>query len=433
MTEKNEFKLIFLGSSGVGKTNILLRLQGKDFIARSMATNNPSYASKLFELEGHLFNTVLWDTSGAEKYMQLTKIFCKNANGGFIVYDIANKNSFDDIDKWIKLFKESNNMDVPIIIIGNKSDLYYQEEVSEDQSRLKAKEYGADIIYTSALTDDRYSDNIQTAYKMLMEKVTKIWMEENKCDKDEKILKKVGKVVEESQDNNNKTIKELKDDLFDYKNEYDKLQKNYDKLINDNYKLNNELYQTKNIISDFENKVTESFYEINNLKNIILRKDDEIFNLKIKLKIFDKLKDDNDKLNIELNKAKNIISDFEDKTKKNFNEINNLKNNIRQKDTEIFNLMLKIRNIESFNKTSFNNNDILYVHFISSDQNIDCPIKCLRNDTFAEVEEKLYQKYNEYRETNNKFVLKEKIIMRFKKIIENNIIDGVKIELIKLE
>ena len=129
----------------------------------------------------------------------------------------------------------------------------------------------------------------------------------------------------------------------------------------------------------------------------------------------------------------NIISDFENKVKDNLNEINNLKNNILQKEDEILTLKLKIKNIESFDKISFNNDDILYVHFITSDQNINCPIKCLKTDTFAEVEERLYQKYQEYREANNKFLSKGKSIMRFKKIIENNINNGDKIELIKFE
>ena len=150
-------------------------------------------------------------------------------------------------------------------------------------------------------------------------------------------------------------------------------------------------------------------------------------------KDYDKLKKDNDNLSNELNKVKLTNFNNEDKLKKNLNEINNLKYNIRQKDDEIFKLNLKIRNIETLDKTSFKNDDILYVHFISSDQNINCPIKCLKTDTFAEVEEKLYQRYQEYRETNNKFVLKEKTIMRFKKIIENNITDGDEIELIKIE
>ena len=92
-----------------------------------------------------------------------------------------------------------------------------------------------------------------------------------------------------------------------------------------------------------------------------------------------------------------------------------------------------MKNTKTLNKASFNNDDIIYIHFISSDQNINCPIKCLKNDTFAEVEERLYQKYQEFREVNNNFLSKGIKVMRFKKIIENNINDGDKIELIKME
>jgi len=78
-------------------------------------------------------------------------------------------------------------------------------------------------------------------------------------------------------------------------------------------------------------------------------------------------------------------------------------------------------------------NKILFVHFISTDQKINCPIKCLETDTFAEVEEQLYQQYEEYRETNNNFIFKGKLVLRFKTISENNIKNGDKVQLIKIE
>ncbi|MBR4589628.1 MAG: hypothetical protein IKO36_03100 [Bacteroidaceae bacterium] len=84
-------------------------------------------------------------------------------------------------------------------------------------------------------------------------------------------------------------------------------------------------------------------------------------------------------------------------------------------------------------KKSVDFDDILYVHFISIDQTINCGIKCLKTDTFAEVEEKLYQKYEKYRETNNNFITKGKVVLRFKKIFENNINDGDKVELINIQ
>ena len=108
-------------------------------------------------------------------------------------------------------------------------------------------------------------------------------------------------------------------------------------------------------------------------------------------------------------------------------QINNLKNQLKEKDKEINDLKNKISkgNVKKY----VDYNDIMVVHFISGDGKIDQGIKCLPTETFAEVEEKLYKIYDEYRETNNMFLAKGNIIKRFKKISENNIKDGDKIQL----
>ena len=142
--------------------------------------------------------------------------------------------------------------------------------------------------------------------------------------------------------------------------------------------------------------------------------------------IINELKNENKELNNELIKAQKIISNFKNNNQQNIN-INNLNEIIKNKDIEINNLKLQIQNK---NNNFVNFNDIIIVHFISTDQKINCPINCLKTDTFAEVEEKLYQKYEEYRETNNNFIAKGRVILRFKKICENNIENGDKVQLI---
>ena len=148
-------------------------------------------------------------------------------------------------------------------------------------------------------------------------------------------------------------------------------------------------------------------------------------NEELKNKI-DELKNENKKLNNELINAKKIISNFKNNNQQNIN-INNLNEIIKNKDIEINNLKLQIQNK---NNNFVNFNDIIIVHFISTDQKINYPINCLKTDTFAEVEEKLYQKYVEYRETNNNFIAKGRVILRFKKICENNIENGDKVQLL---
>ena len=187
----------------------------------------------------------------------------------------------------------------------------------------------------------------------------------------------------------------------------------------------NYFYKNKNIYNDLINENQKLKSEIDNYK----KENENLLNKINQLKI------DNDKLTNELFKANKIISSINNKQNNpqvDDNTINNLNEMIKLKDKEINELKSQMKN-KDINNQSVDFNKILFVHFISMDQKINCPIKCLETDTFAEVEEKLYQKYEEYRETNNNFITKGKIVLRFKKICENNIQDGDKIELMKNE
>ena len=108
-------------------------------------------------------------------------------------------------------------------------------------------------------------------------------------------------------------------------------------------------------------------------------------------------------------------------------EIHHLNNKLRTKKKEFNDLKNNLINQDSLKKyVDFNN--IIVIHFISGDGKINDGIKCLKTDTFAEVEEKLYQLYNEYREFNNVFLTGGKVVLRFKTIEQNNIKDGDKVK-----
>ena len=179
--------------------------------------------------------------------------------------------------------------------------------------------------------------------------------------------------------------------------------------------------------------------KIKNLTNENLQLKSEINSYKkeidrLKNKV-NKLITDNNILNDELIKATKIVSEFslyKNVQQGNNNVINNLNELVKIKDNEINNLKVQLQ-YNSNNKKYVNYNKILVINFISLDQKINCGISCLETDTFAEVEEKLYQRFEEYRETNNNFIANGKVILRFKKICENNIRDGDKIQLIKME
>ena len=210
-----------------------------------------------------------------------------------------------------------------------------------------------------------------------------------------------------------------------FSNQKEENKKNEDeeniKIVNKNStiisdKLDNSLKEkiklNKNKPEDENNKLKD---ELNNYKRE---------NEKLKKEI-DKLKEDNMKLNSELMNSKKIINDLnnnQENNQENIKMINNLNKLIQVKNNEINDLKMKLIDIGKNNRL-VKYDDIFFVHFISKDEKISYGIKCLKTDTFAEVEEKFYEKYPEYRETNNKFLLRGKSILRNKNICENNIKD----------
>ena len=133
-------------------------------------------------------------------------------------------------------------------------------------------------------------------------------------------------------------------------------------------------------------------------------------------------------------KAKKIIENLQNNKKENPNikkledENKNLKNKLYLKENEINEMKLK-----NNNNKFINFNDIMVINFESTDSSIHEGIQCLGTDTFAEVEERLYQKYDEFRNTNNMFTFNGRTILRFKNLKENKIRNGDKVILLKIE
>jgi len=149
-----------------------------------------------------------------------------------------------------------------------------------------------------------------------------------------------------------------------------------------------------------------------------------------------KLKNELTKANKVIEQQKLTINELQNKLNNYNNTINNYQNIINQKDMELNNLRTQLNNINVNNTNknaiinNFNLNEMMCVNFISMDQNVHFAVPCIKANTFAEVEEKLYQQYPEYRETNNNFIANGKQVLRFKTIAENKIGNGLPVTLI---
>ena len=133
-----------------------------------------------------------------------------------------------------------------------------------------------------------------------------------------------------------------------------------------------------------------------------------------------------------INDLKNKLNISNDKINYYKNEINNLENNIKKKEKELNDYKSYLESeLNNINKTTkVDVKDIMAVNFISSDGNIHKAIPCVPNNTFAEIEEKLYQFFPEYRKFNNTFLAHGSPVLRFKTISENKIGDGFPVTLI---
>ena len=113
-------KVVILGESGVGKTSIISRFINDTFDEELVTTTGASYVSKSmkFSDKNQVLNFEIWDTAGQEKYRSLTQIFYKDASIAILVYDITNKDSFDELQNyWYEQIKESAPKNIGKFII----------------------------------------------------------------------------------------------------------------------------------------------------------------------------------------------------------------------------------------------------------------------------------------------------------------------------
>ena len=178
------FKVVLVGDSFVGKTNIMSKYLKNEFHEDSKATVGVEFGSKQFNVEGHSIKAQIWDTAGQERYKAITSAYYKGAKGAFIVYDITRKNSFESIDKWINDVTAVADKKITIVLIGNKSDLEDQRQVTKEQGEDKASKLEVGFFETSAFS----GENLDKAFEIMMKEIFNKCHEEMMAEGDEDIL-----------------------------------------------------------------------------------------------------------------------------------------------------------------------------------------------------------------------------------------------------
>ena len=153
---KNEYKIIFIGESGVGaKTSLINRIAGLKFNPHSETTTTNSFVNIKIKLgKNREINLHLWDTIGQEKYRSLTKIFMTDIDCAVIGYDITNRRTFEEVKNyWCPTVKELKYCNL-IYLIANRMDLYEHEQVKEFEGENYAKSENLRFFMISCKTGD---------------------------------------------------------------------------------------------------------------------------------------------------------------------------------------------------------------------------------------------------------------------------------------
>ena len=119
---ESSIKVILLGGSGTGKTNIIKALVDRPFDESSNSTLTSSFISKKININNREYHLELWDTAGQEIYRSLTKLFLVDSKIVIFVYDITQKSSFEELDFWINTAKENLDNTAIYAIFANKKD-----------------------------------------------------------------------------------------------------------------------------------------------------------------------------------------------------------------------------------------------------------------------------------------------------------------------
>ena len=171
--EEKEVKIIVLGECGVGKTNIITKYSKSSFNEDSITTTFTSYIMKIVKRGKVTYRLNIWDTAGQERFRSITRSFLQDANIILLVYSIIDKKSFESLDYWYKTIMDICDSNIAIAIVGNKSDLFIEQEVTEQEGKQFANEKGAIFRIVSAKNDKEGIDH-------LFDEALDIYIEKNK-------------------------------------------------------------------------------------------------------------------------------------------------------------------------------------------------------------------------------------------------------------
>jgi len=164
------FKVVLIGDSGTGKSNLLSRFTRNEFSLESRSTIGVEFATRSISVDGKTVKAQIWDTAGQERYRAITSAYYRGAVGALLVYDIAKHSTYVNVSRWLKELRDHADSNIVVMLVGNKSDLRHLRAVPTDEAKAFAAENNLSFIETSALD----ASNVEQAFQNILTEIYRI-------------------------------------------------------------------------------------------------------------------------------------------------------------------------------------------------------------------------------------------------------------------
>lgn len=161
------FKVVLIGDSGVGKSNLLSRFTRNQFNLESKSTIGVEFATRSIKCDNKTIKAQIWDTAGQERYRAITSAYYRGAVGALLVYDISKAVTYENVERWLNELRDHADSNIVIMLVGNKSDLRHLRAVPTEQAAALAEKHGLAFIETSALD----STNVELAFQKILTEI----------------------------------------------------------------------------------------------------------------------------------------------------------------------------------------------------------------------------------------------------------------------
>ncbi|XP_025064895.1 EF-hand calcium-binding domain-containing protein 4B isoform X3 [Alligator sinensis] len=168
------FKIVFVGNSSVGKTSFLRRFCEDRFFPGTSATVGIDYCVKTITVDNSQVVLQLWDTAGQERYRSITKQFFRKADGVVVMYDITAKDTFISVKQWLVSIEEAAGENIPLLLLGNKTDNEKEREVPKGLGEHLAKDYNLIFYECSAYSGHNTKESVLHLARLLKEQEDKV-------------------------------------------------------------------------------------------------------------------------------------------------------------------------------------------------------------------------------------------------------------------